>query len=130
MNAAARTRKIARRLFRDCFVNGLLDDDRARQVVVYVIQAGQRGSLGVLSHFRHFVRVEHDRHVATIESATPLPDDLRARVESQLALRYGSFIESNFVCNPSLIGGMRIRIGSDVYEDSIRGRLAEIEARM
>ena len=35
-----------------------------------------------------------------------------------------------FEINPRLIGGMRIRVGSDVYDTSVRARLAALEARL
>ena len=130
MNRATRASRAARRLYRDCLVGTRLDDDRARQVVVRIVEARRRDGLAVLSHFRRFVRLDRDRHTATIESATPLPPDLQASLEVGLSQRYGPLVESSYVHNPSLIGGVRIRVAGDVYDGSIRGRLAALEARL
>jgi F-type H+-transporting ATPase subunit delta len=43
---------------------------------------------------------------------------------------YGAGVEATFTENPALIGGMRIKVGSDVYDDSVRARLAALEARL
>jgi F-type H+-transporting ATPase subunit delta len=57
----------------------------------------------------------------------PLPEDLRASVQTGLARTYGPGISTSFAHNPELIGGMRIKVGSDVYDGSVRARLAELE---
>jgi F-type H+-transporting ATPase subunit delta len=130
MNAATRARKSARRLFRDCFVASGLDENRARRVVISVIDAGRRDALPLLTQFHRLVRLEHDRHRAIVESATPLPSDLQKVIGAGLARIYGPSLDSTFLHNVSLIGGLRIRVGSDVYDGSIRGRLAALEGRL
>ena len=76
------------------------------------------------------VRLDRDGHRAIVESATPLPDDLRIDVQAGLARAYGQGLDTSFEVNPRLIGGMRIRVGSDVYDASVRARLAALEARL
>jgi F0F1-type ATP synthase delta subunit len=36
-------------------------------------------------------------------------------------------LASEFVQDPALIAGMRVRVGSDVYDGTIMGRLAALE---
>jgi F-type H+-transporting ATPase subunit delta len=43
---------------------------------------------------------------------------------------YGAGITTSFSHDPALIGGMRIRVGSDVYDGSIQNRLASLEKRI
>jgi F-type H+-transporting ATPase subunit delta len=117
----------AKRLFRFCLVNGLLDEARARQVVRGIIDAKRRGGLALLSHFQRLVKLDLARHTAQVESAIPLPDDLRASVQAGLTRTYGPGIRASFAHNPGLIGGMRIKVGSDVYDGSVRARLNALE---
>jgi F-type H+-transporting ATPase subunit delta len=128
MHADRRVRKTARRLFRDCRVHDLLDEDRVRFVTLQVIESKRRHGLAVLSNFLRLVRLDRERRTARIETASPLPSDARARVEAQLVRAYGSGLVSSFIENPSLIGGMRIKVGSDIYDGSVRARLAALEA--
>ena len=127
MKTAKQTRRDAKRLFRLCFVNGLLDESRVRQVVQKIIEAGRRGSSALLHRFLYLVKLDLDRHTAEVESATPLPDDLRASIQADLTRRYGPGINASFTQNPALIGGMRIKVGSDVYDGSVRAGLDELE---
>ena len=119
----------ARQLFQLCLVNGVVDERRVRQIVQRGVAGGRSGSLGVLSRFLRLVRLERSRHDATIESAVPLPPELRAQLTAMLGQRYGERIATTFAEDPALIAGVRIRVGSDVYDGSVAGRLAELEAR-
>jgi F-type H+-transporting ATPase subunit delta len=79
---------------------------------------------------QRLVRLDLDQRTARVESAMPLTDDVRRDVEAGLARLYGSGIATSFDENPALIGGMRIKVGSDVYDGSVRSRLAALEARL
>ena len=57
----------------------------------------------------------------------PLPADLQVSVQAELTKVYGPGITASFAENPALIGGLRIQVGSDVYDGSVRGRLAALE---
>lgn len=117
----------ADQLFRLCLVNGMLDERRARQVVERVLQSRRGGYLVLLRQFRRLLKLDAERHTAKVESAQLLPADLRASVRTRLETLYGRDITTLFSLKPELIGGMRIRVGSDVYDGSVQCRLAALE---
>jgi F-type H+-transporting ATPase subunit delta len=119
----------AKRLHRLCLVDGYLNEDRVRQVVGRVLESKRRGSVALLSHFRRLVKLDCARHTATVESAIPLAKDLQTKVSSDLERVYGPKLSISFACNPALVGGMRIKIGSDVYDNSVKARLAALARR-
>jgi F-type H+-transporting ATPase subunit delta len=127
MKTTKQVRREARQLFRWCLVNGSLDEDRVRQVAQQVLEAKRRGYLALLSHFERLVKLERARHLAEVESALPLPTDLQASVRAGLERVYGPRISTSFVHRPALIGGMRIKVGSDVYDGSVKAGLAALE---
>jgi len=126
-----KTSKLARReakqLFRSCLVNGLLDENRARQAVKRVIEAKPRGYLAILSHFQRLLKLDLERRTAKIESAAPLSQELQAELQAGLTRRYGAGLNVAFAQNPALLAGLRIKVGSDVYDGSVQGRLAALE---
>jgi F-type H+-transporting ATPase subunit delta len=130
MRANRKVKRAARQLFRLCLVNGVLDDERVRLVARRIGSSRRRGVVSILSNFQRLVRLDRDRHTALVESATPLTANVRSGIESDLARLYGAGLETTFGHNPALIGGMRIKIGSDVYDDSVRARLTALEARL
>ncbi len=126
MKAGRQSEREARQLFRFCMVDGNLDEKRARLVTQRLLQSKPRGYLPLLEQFQKLLKHEYARHTAEIESAVPLPADLRTRVQTRLADVYGPGVTSSFIHNPALIGGMRIKVGSDVYDGSVRSGLAAL----
>jgi len=110
-------------------VNGFLDESRVRQVVQRVLGSKRRHGHLLLTHFLRLVKLEYSRHTAEVESAASLQADLKASVLGGLKRVYGAGLNTSFSQNPALIGGMRIRVGSDVYDGSIRAGLAALEKR-
>jgi F-type H+-transporting ATPase subunit delta len=130
MKQSRKARRAARQLFHLCLVDGMLDDGRVRQVARRVADSKRRGALPILSGFQRLVRLERDRHTAVVQSATPLAASLRESVHSDLTRVYGRGLETSFGEDAALIGGMRIKVGSDVYDGSVRARLAALKARL
>ena len=130
MKATRRTKRAARALYRLCVVNDALDETRVRLVAGRLAASKRRGALPVLQGFRRLVRLDHDRHSAAVESAAPLPDGVRADIQSRLERIYGAGLETAFGENPSLIGGVRIKVGSDVYDGTVRAKLAALQSRL
>jgi F-type H+-transporting ATPase subunit delta len=130
MRANKKVKRAARQLFRLCLVDGMLDDGRVRTIARRLATSGRRGALPLLSGFQRLVRLDCDRHTAVVESAMPLVAGLREAVQTGLTRVYGPGLETSFEENPALIGGMRIKVGSDVYDGSVRARLAALEARL
>jgi F-type H+-transporting ATPase subunit delta len=129
MQTKKRTRGAARHLYRLCLVNGALDEGRVRLVARRLARSRRRVARPVLGAFQRLVRLDLDRYTARIESATPLAGPLRDTVAQRLSDRYGARLNISFRDDPALIGGMRIRVASQVYDGTIRARLNALAAR-
>lgn len=127
MKSIKQIKREARRMFRMCLVNGFLDESRVRHVLKLILQSKRRGYLRLATEFLYLVKLEQLRHIAHIESAIPLPADLQATLRESLVRAYGPEIKTSFAENSALIGGMRIKVGSDVYDGSIKAGLAALE---
>jgi len=117
----------ARQLFRSCQVNGLLDENRVRRTVALLSAQKPRGYVGILSRLHRLVKMDLDQHAARVESATPLTPDMQAGVTAEIKQKYGAGVSIAFAQNPSLIGGLRIQVGSDLYDGSVKMRLQKLE---
>jgi F-type H+-transporting ATPase subunit delta len=120
-------RRDAKRLIQACRVAGSLDEAKVRQVVQQVIASKPRGYVAILSHFQRLVKLDLDRRTARVESAVPLAEPQQAAVRSNLTRRYGGGLVFDFVQQAELIGGLRVQVGSDVFDGSVQARLAELE---
>jgi len=117
----------ARQLFRSCEVNGLLDEKRVREAVALLVAQKPRGSVEILSRLHRLVKLDLEQHKARVESAIPLPAGLQTDVANRIEKIYGPSVDITFSQNPALIGGLRIQVGSDLYDGSVRTRLEKLE---
>ena len=126
MRISKQARHDAKRLLRSCLVRGVLDDSRVRQAVDEVVAVRPRGYLAMLSHFQRLLKIEVERRTARVDSAAPLSAEMEADVRTRLNRLYGQGLEIRFAQNPALIGGMRVQVGSDVYDGSVQSRLTAL----
>jgi F-type H+-transporting ATPase subunit delta len=121
--AAAAT---ARRLFGLCQTGGKLDEAKLRTAVSRLVESKPRDYAGILAALQKLTRLDLDRRKVTVESAVELDEATRTRVLSGLGKQYGADLAVQYQVNPSLIGGLRIRVGNDVFDGSVQGRLARL----
>ena len=117
----------ARQLFRACHVNGLLDESRVRQTVALLVEKKPRSYVEILTRLHRLVKLDLEQRAACVESAVPLSADLQAEVAGRLKAIYGDGLDLTFAQNPSLIGCLRIQVGSDLFDGSVKMRLEKLE---
>lgn len=128
MKISKQARREAKLLFRSCLADGILDEARVRALVPRVLESRPRGYFAILSHFHRLLKLHLARRTARVESAQPLSAEQQAGVVSSLGRLYGQGLALSFNTNAALIGGMRVQVGSDVFDGTVRTRLKELEA--
>ncbi|MDB6053872.1 MAG: atpH [Verrucomicrobiales bacterium] len=114
-------------LFQSCRVNGILDENKVRQAVKAVLDGKPRGYKAVLSQLVRLVKLDFARRDARVESAHILDSAMQGKIQQDLAKIYGPGLNIAYSQNPSLLGGVRIQVGSDVYDGSVKARLHLLE---
>ena len=127
MKISKQAQREARQLFRSCLVNGLLDESRARQCVTLVVQKQPRGYVAILSRFHRLVKLELARRDVRVENAVETSPEQAAGIRARLERQYGPGLNIQYSINPQLIGGMRVQVGSDLYDGSVKTRLDKLE---
>lgn len=128
MKTSKQARRDAKQLIKACRVAGALDEVKVRQVVQQVIASKPRGYVAILSHFQRLAKLDLHQRTARVESPVPLTEPQQAAIKSNLARRYAGDLIFDFVQNAELIGGLRVQVGSDVFDGSVQARLAELES--
>lgn len=126
MKISKEARRTSRQLFRACLADGKLDESRVRLVVAQVAASKPRGYIAILDAFQGLVRTEIDSHRALVESATPLTPELQANLATSLAAKYGRPLSLEFQTQPELLGGIRVKVGSDVWDGTVKARLENL----
>ncbi len=127
MKISKQARRDAKTLFSACKVNGVLDENRVRQTVTAVIAQKPRGFVEILNHLQRLVKLDIDRRAARVENAVESSTELMNSVRANLEKRYGPGLNISFWVNPELIGGLRIKVGSDVYDGSVKARFQALQ---
>jgi F-type H+-transporting ATPase subunit delta len=123
-------RQLSREMLRASFTDGRLDPGRISSVVDLVAAKKPRNYIDVLNNYRRLLRLEVEKRRARIETASEIDPATQSEVVSNLKKRYGSDLTPEFIVNPELLGGMRIRVGSDVWDGSVRNRLERLQQQL
>jgi F-type H+-transporting ATPase subunit delta len=113
----------ARRLYGLCQVNGQLDDNKLRDLVSKLIASKPRDFQAILASIQRLARLEQARREVVVQSAAPLDPAERQKLEAGLAKDYGNKLTITYKTNPELLGGLRIKVGDDVLDGSVQGRI-------
>ena len=82
---------------------------------------------------RKFTQVLDDRAgvvAARVTTARPVPATTRQTLEARLHLMTGKTVRIEFDTDPEMIGGMVTRIGSTIYDGSVRNHLEQMKEKM
>ena len=69
---------------------------------------------------------QEGRQVAEVRSAIDLTEDQRTRLAEALKSVTGSDVDVRVVVDPSVVGGLVVRVGDQVIDGSVRHRLAQL----
>ena len=122
------SRKLSKQLFAASFTEGRLDAKKVKIVALKMGESKPRNALGILKAYQRLVRLEIDKHHAVIESAVQLDEATGKQLVASLRAKYGQGLSTEFKVSPELLGGLRIKVGSDVVDGSVRERLQRLQA--
>ena len=126
MKITKQARREAKQLFKSCQVDDRLNADRVRKAVGLLIEQKPRGYFGILQNLQRLVKLDEASRSARVESAVPLGQAQQEDVRNSLNRLKGGDVTVEFATNPGLIGGMRVKIGDDVYDGSVKTRLTAL----
>jgi F-type H+-transporting ATPase subunit delta len=124
------TRQLSKELLRASFTDGQLDSGRISSLIKSLIEKKPRHYIQALEAYKRLLRLELEKRTATIETATELSAESGLPIVDNLRRRYGNDLTARFLVNPDLLGGMRIRVGSDVWDSSVRNRLQRLQQQL
>jgi F-type H+-transporting ATPase subunit delta len=119
-------RRTSRDLLRASFTDGQLDRGKVGSLVESLIAKKPRHYLDVLENYKRLLRLELEKRHVRVESAHELAPEMTANIMQNLIRKYGPDLTTEFVVDPNLLGGMRVRVGSDVWDGTVKSRLERL----
>jgi F-type H+-transporting ATPase subunit delta len=126
MKISKRAVQDARQLFRSCQVNGVLDEARVRQAVALLSEKKPRDYVGILARLHRLVKLDLAQRNVRVENAVETTPQQQNAIQADLEKKYGAGLNVTYSINPALIGGLRIQVGSDLYDGSVKTRLEKL----
>jgi F-type H+-transporting ATPase subunit delta len=120
-------RQLSRKMLQASFTDGQLDPGRITSLIDSLVRQKPRNYINVLKNYKRLLRFELEKRHATIETASEVDPAIRSEIEANLKGKYGNDLSTEFQVDPQLLGGMRIRVGSDVWDGSVRNRLERLQ---
>ena len=130
MKITKEIRRLSREMLRASFTDGQLDRGKIASLVQSLITKRPRHFMAVLQNYKRLLRLEIEKRHARIESATQLAPQAAANIVERLKKKYGSDLTTEFVVDPTLLGGVRVRVGSDVWDGTLRNRLERLQQQL
>lgn len=116
----------ARQMLRLCLDEaGTLLEDRVRMVSATVVEKKPRHAAELLSAFTSLVRLEQQRHTATVQSAVPLTEQEQTAIRAKLDAKNPG-LQYDWQVKPELIAGIRVCVGDRVTDASVLARIRQL----
>lgn len=114
---------------------GRLAGDRVRaqslDVVAYLIRKRRAYLLPALARdFDAMVNTERHVRVADVTTAEPLDQDLQGELRRSLEARFGGTVTLQTHVDPTIMGGVVVRIGDELMDGSVIGRLTALRDQL
>ncbi len=121
------SRQLAKKYFRACRnADGTVNEGALKEIVVLISEQKPRNFLAVLTQIMRLTELALEENTVRVESAAPLADK-GASVFAALEQRYGPAARTFYEENPSLLGGLKIRRGNNIWDGSLSGRLSRLQ---
>lgn len=128
MAANKKTKLLAKQLFKLSLANGQVSAGQVEGVLGYIAKTQPRHSLALLKLYHRAIATELARSHALVEHAGPLGDAALNLIGGTMTQRYQRSVTASARANPKLLAGLRVRVGSDVYESTVSGQLANLSS--
>lgn len=105
---------------------GVVTEARVAEVLSGLKDATVRRKLTVMKTYLTYIRKALAEQTALVTTPGALGTETLAAIEANFSKRYGRAISTETTTDASLIAGLRIRVGDDVYDASVAGRLKRL----
>lgn len=106
-------------------------DAKVSNLLRTVVENGRLRALPEIAmQFNALVKSRSGTSDATIESAFPIDGTQLPQVLAALEKRFGRKLNANVVVDPELIGGIRVVVGDEVLDTSVKARLEQMKAAL
>lgn len=105
---------------------GVVTEAKVGEVLAGLKQVAVRHHLSVLKAYLNYLRREIALQTAVVSTPDSLSSETLQAIAAKYTAIYGRPVSAVVKSDPSLIAGVRVRVGDDVYDASVAGRLQRL----
>ena len=128
MRADKKNKLLAKQLFKLSLVNGQVSAEQVAGVLGYIEKSAPRHPLALLQLYHRAIAAEIAKSLAVVEHAGALDAAVLPQIAAAMTRKYQRPVTATARPNPALLAGLRVRVGSDVYESSVASQLAALSS--
>ena len=118
--------RLAKKLVELSKDNGVVTEAKVTEVLAGLKQVQHRHHLTVLKTFLSYLRREIALQTAVVMTPGALSDDALKAIEATYSKMYDRPVSAVIQQETALIAGVRVRVGDDVYDAPVAGRLQRL----
>ncbi len=126
MNRDKKILRLARKLVDLSRQDGIVTEAKVSEILTALQETKPRHHLGLLKTYLRLIRRAVAEQTAVVATPGALSADALAAIESSFSAHYDRPISAVTEPDSSLIAGLRVRVGDDVYDASIAGHLQRL----
>ena len=84
----------------------------------------------VIAEFERYTQRTTAGARALVTSAVPLIDAEKSALETKLRAQFGDALTFEYIVNQDILGGLTVRVGDQVIDGSVAGKLAELKEKL
>lgn len=108
------------------FKKGKLDESIAKKFINSFRRLSFGESILTLNQYMKTLRSELNKTTLTVESVITIPKAEIKELENVLGRQY-KILETREELNPSLLGGIKVRIGDVIFDNSLKSKISQVK---
>ncbi|MDP2671488.1 MAG: F0F1 ATP synthase subunit delta [bacterium] len=119
--------KLAKKSLQASFAKGRLEPALVSEQIKVIKKEYPSETLNLLRAYRKLLRAKLAKQTVLVESSLPLNQDLVADIEAEIKKKFGADKTVTFRTNETTLGGLRLKLGDDILDYSLAGKLNELK---
>lgn len=118
--------KLIHKLVRVSFIKGKLNQPKIRQIIDILKNLSKGNAIKSLTMYLELLKKRLDQNRLFIESPIKLSDSQINEIVKTVE-RTTDVYETEVLVNPALLGGFKLKIGDQIYDDSIESKISQVK---
>lgn len=118
-------KKLVRRMTHESVKDGVLQEKKVLTFIKEIKKLHLAKALYLLNEYKKALGLEISKHTLVVESAMKLSNKQLSNIKGELK-NMGKIVKTENKINPDLIGGLKIKVGDLIFDDSIKSKITQI----